>query len=43
MTPFGGPYCMIGRKAELVVGACFGSLTAYIVTSRTCGSTVIVI
>lgn len=35
MTPFGGPYCRIGRKVELVVGTGLGSLTAYMVASRT--------
>lgn len=42
MTPLGGPYCIIGRKAELVVGGGFWYLTAYIVASKMCGSTVIV-
>lgn len=35
MTPFGGPNCKMGRKLELVVGTGFGSLTAYIVASKT--------
>lgn len=44
IVPFGGPYCTIGRS---VVGGGggggFGSLTANMVASKTCGSTVIVI
>lgn len=46
MEPFGGPYCMMGRKMAWVVGAGggggFGSLTAYSVASKMCGSMVIV-
>lgn len=41
MTPFGGPYCMTGRSV-FGGGGGFGSLTAYIVASKTCGSTVMV-
>lgn len=33
---------MMGRNVELVVGGGLGSLTAYRVASRTCGSTVMV-
>ena len=35
MMPFGGPYCIIGLRVELVVGVGLGSLTAYMVASRT--------
>lgn len=35
MIPFGGPYWIMGRKVELVVGAGLGSLTVYMVASRT--------
>ncbi len=42
IAPLEGPYCMMGRKDELPVGAGFGSFTAYMVASNTCGSTVIV-
>ena len=44
ITPFGGPYCIIGRNVEFVVGAAggFGSLMANMVASIACGSTVMV-
>ena len=43
ITPLGGPYWMMGRKVVFVVGAGgLGSLTANIVASMTCGSTVMV-
>lgn len=44
ITPFGGPYCIMGRNVEFVVGAAggFGSLMANMTASMTCGSTVIV-
>ena len=41
MTPFGGPYWITGRVAGSGAGG-FGSLTAYMVASKTCGSTVMV-
>jgi hypothetical protein len=44
IVPFGGPYCTIGRSVVGGGGAGgFGSLTANMVASKTCGSTVIVI
>ena len=43
MTPFGGPYSRIGRLSDGGLGGGgFGSLTANIVASKTCGSQVIV-
>lgn len=43
MTPFGGPYCMMGRSLlGGGGGGGFGSLTPYMVASKTCGSTVMV-
>lgn len=43
MTPFGGPYSRIGRfSVGGFGGGGLGSLTANIVASKTCGSTVIV-
>lgn len=41
MTPFGGPYWRTGREGGSGAGG-FGSLTAYMVASKTCGSTVMV-
>lgn len=41
MIPFGGPYCSIGRNTGCGAGG-FGSLTAYIVASKMCGSRVMV-
>lgn len=43
IVPFGGPYCMMGRNWAGGGGAgAFGSFTANIVASRTCGSIVMV-
>lgn len=43
MAPFGGPYCTMGRSVVGGAGGCgFGSLTANMVASKTCGSTVMV-
>ena len=44
MTPPGGPYCITGRTGVVAADAAvgFGFLTAYMVASMTCGSTVIV-
>jgi hypothetical protein len=44
MTPFGGPYWIIGRVVLGMGGAgVLRSFTANMVASKTCGSTVIVI
>lgn len=37
MAPLGGPYCSMGRKTGCGAGL-FGSLTAYTVASKLCGS-----
>ena len=43
IAPFGGPYWMMGRWAGGGAGGGgFGSLTANMVASKTCGSTVMV-
>lgn len=42
MTPFGGPYCRTGRWVIGGGGGGFGSLTAYMVASKLCGSTIMV-
>ena len=43
MTPFGGPYWIMGRDVGGggAGGGGFGSFTTYMVASKTCGSTVI--